>query len=72
MSIVVRAYRNEDILQMNLVWNEVVEDGIAFPQTEILDRTGGEKFFLLKATAVLPKIPKAVKLSACIFCTPTT
>lgn len=45
MSIVVRAYRNEDILQMNLVWNEVVEDGIAFPQTEILDRTGGEKFF---------------------------
>ena len=45
MSIVVRAYRNEDILQMNLVWNEVVEDGIAFPQTEILDRAGGEKFF---------------------------
>ena len=30
---------------MNLVWNEVVEDGIAFPQTEILDRAGGEKFF---------------------------
>ena len=45
MSIVVRAYRNEDILQMNLVWNEVVEDGIAFPQTELLDRAGGEKFF---------------------------
>lgn len=45
MSIVIRAYRNEDILQMNRVWNEVVEEGVAFPQTEILDKTGGEKFF---------------------------
>lgn len=45
MSIVVRAYRSEDILQMNRVWNEVVEDGIAFPQTEILDKADGEKFF---------------------------
>ena len=45
MSIVVRAYRSEDILHMNRVWNEVVEDGIAFPQTEILDKADGEKFF---------------------------
>ena len=45
MSIVIRAYRSEDILHMNRVWNEVVEEGVAFPQTEILDRTGGEKFF---------------------------
>ena len=45
MSIVIRAYRNEDVLQMNHVWNEVVEEGVAFPQTEILDKTGGEKFF---------------------------
>ena len=45
MSIVIRAYRNEDVLQMNRVWNEVVEEGVAFPQTEILDKTGGEKFF---------------------------
>lgn len=45
MNIVIRACRSEDILQMNRVWNEVVKDGIAFPQTEILDETKGEKFF---------------------------
>ena len=45
MNIVIRACRSEDILQMNRVWNEVVKDGIAFPQTEILDKTKGEKFF---------------------------
>lgn len=45
MNIVIRACRSEDILQMNRVWNEVVKDGITFPQTEILDKTKGEKFF---------------------------
>lgn len=45
MNIVIRACRSEDILQMNRVWNEVVKDGIAFPQTEVLDKTNGEKFF---------------------------
>lgn len=45
MSIIIRAYQSEDILQMNRVWNEIVEDGIAFPQMEILDKTSGEEFF---------------------------
>lgn len=45
MSIIIRAYQSEDILQMNRVWNEVVEEGNAFPQTEILDKTSGEEFF---------------------------
>ena len=27
------------------VWNEVVEDGMAFPQTETLDRESGRAFF---------------------------
>ena len=30
---------------MNKIWNEVVEDGIAFPQTELLDEQSGAAFF---------------------------
>ena len=30
---------------MNAIWNEVVEEGIAFPQEELLDETTGAAFF---------------------------
>lgn len=30
---------------MIAVWNEVVEEGVTFPQEETLDSVGGEKFF---------------------------
>ena len=30
---------------MTAIWNEVVEDGIAFPQEELLDEISGAKFF---------------------------
>ena len=39
--ITVREYRSEDVKAMNEIWNEVVEDGIAFPQEECLDETSG-------------------------------
>ena len=45
MSIVIRKYEQKDIEQMNRIWNEVVDDGIAFPQLEILDDKTGEEFF---------------------------
>ena len=45
MSIVIRKYEQKDIEQMNCIWNEVVDDGIAFPQLEILDDKTGEEFF---------------------------
>ena len=37
MNIKIRRYSPEDISQLNKIWNEVVEEGIAFPQLEILD-----------------------------------
>ena len=37
MSITVREYGENDIKGMISVWNEVVSDGVAFPQTEELD-----------------------------------
>ena len=45
MNIVVRSYTENDLSQMIEIWNEVVIDGIAFPQTECLDDTSGRKFF---------------------------
>lgn len=45
MDIVVRAYEKDDISDMIRIWNEVVEDGIAFPQEELLDETTGPAFF---------------------------
>ncbi len=45
MNILVRAYTESDLGAMISIWNEVVEDGIAFPQTELLDRQTGAAFF---------------------------
>ena len=41
----VRAYRPEDLGAMIRIWNEVVEDGEAFPQEELLDENSGRTFF---------------------------
>ena len=44
-NIVIREYRESDLAAMAEIWNEVVEDGIAFPQTEKLDNDGARDFF---------------------------
>ena len=36
MNIEVRAYTDDDIEAMVTIWNQVVEDGVAFPQEECL------------------------------------
>ena len=41
----VRQYEPEDLDAMIRIWNEVVEDGIAFPQEDLLDRESGAAFF---------------------------
>ncbi len=41
----IRKYNENDIPQMNDIWNEVVEDGIAFPQEELLNVATGKAFF---------------------------
>ena len=45
MQITVRPYTPEDVPAMNAIWNEVVEEGIAFPQEEPLTADSGEAFF---------------------------
>ncbi len=41
----IRKYKPEDITAMLAIWNEVVEEGDAFPQEEPLDEKTGAKFF---------------------------
>ena len=43
--MIVRAYENRDLNAMIQIWNEVVEDGIAFPQEDLLDEETGAAFF---------------------------
>ena len=41
----VRKYEEKDLTAMIQIWNEVVEDGIAFPQEELLTPESGKTFF---------------------------
>ena len=41
----IRAYQQDDVQDMAGVWNEVVENGIAFPQEEALDAESAAAFF---------------------------
>ena len=45
MEIKIRAYREEDLWEMIAIWNEVVEEGVAFPQEELLNAKTGKQFF---------------------------
>ena len=43
--MIIRKYEEKDLQQMIDIWNEVVEDGIAFPQEDVLDAASGKEFF---------------------------
>ena len=45
MKIEVRAYEEKDLLEMIKIWNDVVEEGVAFPQEELLNMQTGNEFF---------------------------
>ncbi|MFA6815282.1 MAG: GNAT family N-acetyltransferase [Lentisphaeria bacterium] len=44
-SIVLRKFREEDVGAMNALWNAVVDEGVAFPQLEMLNLQSGGEFF---------------------------
>ena len=46
MQIEIRQYEQRDAAQAAEIWNEVVEDGKAFPQMEKLDEVTGHAFSL--------------------------
>ena len=42
---IIRKYNEQDISSMISIWNEVVEEGIAFPQEACLTESSGKDFF---------------------------
>lgn len=45
MAIVVKPYDSKNVREAINIWNEVVREGIAFPQEEELDLVTGDEFF---------------------------
>ena len=43
--MIIRKYEEKDLSSMIAIWNEVVEEGIAFPQEELLNAQSGAEFF---------------------------
>ncbi len=43
--MIIREYTANDLPSMIEIWNEVVEDGIAFPQEDLLNYETGAEFF---------------------------
>ena len=41
----IREYTQKDLKAMIAIWNEVVEEGVAFPQEELLTKQKGDVFF---------------------------
>ncbi len=45
MSIRIKAYEKKDLESAVMIWNQVVREGVAFPQTEPLTHESGQIFF---------------------------
>ena len=45
MNIIIREYTASDVKDAIVIWNQVVEDGVAFPQEENLTEESGDAFF---------------------------
>lgn len=51
--MIIREYTKNDLPEMIKIWNEVVEDGIAFPQEETLDVESGAEFFAAQSKSAV-------------------
>lgn len=45
MQVSIRKYKDTDVKEMVRIWNEVIEEGNAFPQEELLNENTGKLFF---------------------------
>lgn len=66
--MIIRKYEEKDINKMIEIWNEVVEDGIAFPQEDLLDDVSGREF--LNRRVILESLKTMDRLLVYIFCIP--
>lgn len=57
----VRKYSQNDMEAMIRIWNEVVTDGIAFPQEECLDTESGTAFFASQSYVGVAEVDGKIK-----------
>ena len=48
----IRNYCETDVPTMVRIWNEVIEEGVAFPQLDFLDEESGKAFFATQTAMV--------------------
>lgn len=59
MNITVREYESEDAHAAAEIWNEVVRDGVAFPQKNEMNDREADEFSAHRATPALPVMKAA-------------
>jgi len=59
--MIIREYLPEDMNAIISIWNEVVEEGIAFPQEECLDIESGTAFFASQSYTGVAEIDGKIK-----------
>lgn len=62
MDITVRVYQDSDIAEMVRIWNEVIDEGIAFPQEDFLTEETGRSFFAAQTYCGVAECRKSSKI----------
>lgn len=63
MGFIIREFQKSDLPQMTEIWNDIVKDGVAFPQKEYLDIESADEFFSQQSrTAVAVKEDEIIGL----------
>ena len=55
MNIEIKEYTKNDLKTMIQIWNQVVEDGVAFTKEELLTEESGKEFFRAQTYSVVAK-----------------
>lgn len=61
-NVIIRKFKAEDVDEMVRIWNEVVEEGIAFPQENFLDNTSGRDFFTAQSYCAVAEETESGKI----------
>lgn len=62
-NIMIRKYEKDDLSDLIRIWNQVVEDGVAFPQEECLDEVAGTEFFAQQTYTAVAEDKETGKIS---------
>lgn len=56
----VRKYMEADLLQMRQIWNDIVEEGVAFPEEEALTLEAAREYFSQQSYAAVAEINEEI------------